>query len=121
MEVIEVKAFLADIQTEITNLSLNGLKGTPRPIDNLLDLESRIKEQPSFQADPVIEAEWIFNADAWTWDCTNCKGWIGSASRLYRRRPHCGAYMKRNTLGAEPYDPRFGTADPKEADKHGNT
>lgn len=42
---------------------------------------------------PVVHGRWIFNQEQWTWDCTNCKGWVGSGVSIsrYKYCPNCGA------------------------------
>lgn len=49
MELIDKQAFIADIDTEIINLRLDGLKGTPRPCDELKGFIDRIENQPTVQ------------------------------------------------------------------------
>lgn len=50
---------------------------------------------PAIDAAPVVHGQWMFNADMWTWDCTNCKGWVGSGIMIsrYKHCPNCGARM----------------------------
>lgn len=54
-----------------------------------------VKKQPAIDAAPVVHGRWIFNQEQWTWDCTNCKGWVGSGVRIsrYEYCPNCGAKM----------------------------
>ena len=50
----DANGFIEDIKTEITNLFLDGLKGTPRPREELNDIIDRINEQPTIDAVPVV-------------------------------------------------------------------
>ncbi len=50
---IDADAFIDDIKTEIVNLYLDGMKGTPRPRGELYDIIDRIGEQPTVVAVPV--------------------------------------------------------------------
>lgn len=58
-------------------------------------LESILAGMPAVDAAPVVHGRWIFNQEQWTWDCTNCKGWVGSGVRIrgYNFCPNCGAKM----------------------------
>ena len=51
---ISKSAFIEDIKTEIVNLSMNGLKGTPRPREELYQLIERIEEQPTVDEKEII-------------------------------------------------------------------
>lgn len=53
-EYIDRKVFIEDIKTEIINIHLDGLKGTPRPHDELYEFIDRIKEQPTADVAPVV-------------------------------------------------------------------
>lgn len=46
-ELIYKGAFIEDIKTEIVNLSMDGLKGTPRERSYLYEMIDRINEQPT--------------------------------------------------------------------------
>ena len=46
-ELIDKKAFIEDIKTEIVNLGMDGLKGTPRDRSYLYEMIERINEQPT--------------------------------------------------------------------------
>ena len=46
-ELIDKGAFIEDIKTEIVNLSMDGLKGTPRDRSDLYGMIDRINEQPT--------------------------------------------------------------------------
>lgn len=46
-ELINKKAFIEDIKTEIVNLGMDGLKGTPRDRSYLYEMIERINEQPT--------------------------------------------------------------------------
>lgn len=97
-EYIEREAFIEDIKTEITNLRMNGLKGTPRPHGELYDFIDRINEQPTADVAPVVHGRWIFNMCSYgTPKCSIC-GWsmpYSEDSFLDARNycPHCGALM----------------------------
>ena len=53
---IDADAFIEDIKTEIVNLALDGLKGTPRPREELYQIIDRINEQPTaYDVEKVIE------------------------------------------------------------------
>ena len=47
---ISADGFIEDIKTEIMNLRLNGMKGTPRPCEELYAIIDRINEQPTVDA-----------------------------------------------------------------------
>lgn len=53
VRLIDANAFVADIKTEIMNLRLDGLKGTPRPTGELYDIIDRIGEQPTVDPDSL--------------------------------------------------------------------
>lgn len=53
-EYIEREAFIEDIKTEISNLHLNGWKGTPIPHDELYSFIDRINEQPAADVAEVV-------------------------------------------------------------------
>lgn len=57
MRLIDADAFIQDITDEITNLRLNGLKGTPRPTSELYEIIDRIKEQPTVYDVEKVVAE----------------------------------------------------------------
>ena len=46
-ELIEKEAFIEDLKAEISNLRMNGLKGTPRATSDLYGMIDRINEQPT--------------------------------------------------------------------------
>lgn len=46
-ELIDKGSFIEDIKTEIVNLAMNGLKGTPRDRSDLYRMIDRINEQPT--------------------------------------------------------------------------
>ena len=56
-EYIEREAFIEDIKTEISNLHLNGWKGTPIPHDELYNFIDRIKEQPAADVVKVVRCK----------------------------------------------------------------
>ena len=43
IRLIDADAFIEDIKTEIINLYLDGMKGTPRPSSELYDIIDRIE------------------------------------------------------------------------------
>lgn len=51
---ISKSAFIEDIKTEIVNLAMNGLKGTPRSREELYQLIERIEEQPTVDEKEII-------------------------------------------------------------------
>jgi hypothetical protein len=51
---ISKSAFIEDIKNEITNLAMNGLKGTPRSREELYQLIERIEEQPTLDEKEII-------------------------------------------------------------------
>lgn len=51
---ISRQALIEDIKTEILNLSMDGMKGTHRPHDELYGFIERIEEQPSADVRPVV-------------------------------------------------------------------
>ena len=59
---IDADAFIEDIKTEIMNLYLDGMKGTPRPRSELYDIIDRIGEQPTVDAVEVVRCK----------DCKHC-------------------------------------------------
>lgn len=56
MRLIDADVFVEDLGTEALNLAMDGLKGTPRPIQHLCEIIDRINEQPTaFDIDKVVE------------------------------------------------------------------
>lgn len=52
---------------------------------------------PTIYAKPIRYGRWIFDADYWTWVCTNCHKWVeSSAANRYAYCPNCGAKMDLN-------------------------
>ena len=47
---ISADGFIEDIKTEIMNLRMDGMKGTPRPREELYAIIDRINEQPTVNA-----------------------------------------------------------------------
>lgn len=70
-EYIEREAFIEDIKTEITNLRMDSLKGTPRPHGELYDFIDRINEQPTADVAPVRHGFWVSNIGG-THFCSEC-------------------------------------------------
>ena len=56
---IDADVFIQEITDEITNLRLNGLKGTPRPTSDLYAIIDRIKEQPTAYDVEKVVAELV--------------------------------------------------------------
>lgn len=61
-EYIDRDGFIEDIQTEIINLSMDGMKGTRMAHDELYGFIDRIKEQPASDVAPVAR-KWIWRGD----------------------------------------------------------
>lgn len=57
MSYIEKEAFIEDIKTEITNLKLNGWKGSPIPCDELYGFIERIEAQPTADVVEVVRCK----------------------------------------------------------------
>ena len=91
-EYIDREAFIEDIKTEIINLKLDGMKGTPRPCDELYSFIDRINEQPSADVAPVKHGWWIHDDEWWEFICTSCHKGIGNIKK-YKYCPNCGAKM----------------------------
>ena len=51
---ISKSAFIEDIKSEIVNIAMNGLKGTPRSREELYQLIERIEEQPTVDEKEII-------------------------------------------------------------------
>ena len=56
---------------------------------------SCIENAPVVDVAPVVHGRWVFNSEHWTWDCSNCKCWVGSGVSINRYNfcPNCGAKM----------------------------
>ena len=93
---IDANAFIEDIKTEIVELWLNGLKGTPQPRDQLYDIINRIDEQPTVDAVEVVHGRWI---DEYPYvRCSECNAeWINCRTdnepKVFYYCPNCGAKM----------------------------
>lgn len=98
-EYIDKQAFIEDIETEIINLKLDGMKGTPMPCDELYGFIERIKEQPPADVAPVIHAKWKFVAgpdedNNLQFMCDNCgAGDVHAADVTVPYCWKCGARM----------------------------
>ena len=104
LDLIDRQAFIDDIKTEIVNLRLDGLKGTPRFCDELSALIDRIEEQPGVDAVEVVHGHWISltecaNAGVY---CSVCNkkvykedyAWCNRKNKLRSNYcPNCGAKM----------------------------
>ena len=73
---IDANAFTEDIKTEIVNLRMDGLKGTPRPCGELYDIIDRIGEQPTVDAVEVVR-------------CKECKQWSRNIGIADSPNGHC--------------------------------
>lgn len=101
-EYIDREAFIEDIKTEIVNLSLDGMKGTPRPHDELYSFIERIEEQPAADVAPVVHGRWeeYGGEDFGLHYCSVCKGQAFNYEDerqvievLSNYCPNCGAKM----------------------------
>ena len=109
LDLIDRQAFIEDIKTEIVNLRLNGMKGTPRPCGELSAFIDRIEAQPGVDAVEVVHGYWIdsYSADHMgriiehSIDCSVCDSVFKDDSREVVKRwkerfkicPFCGAKM----------------------------
>lgn len=94
---IERQSFIDDIKTEIINLSMDGMKGTMMPHDELYGFIERIKEQPAANVREDVQGEWAhLGGDEWC--CTVCGNVIhteGSWEKPSKKFcDECGARMK---------------------------
>lgn len=97
---IDRDAFVDDVKTEIINLSMDGLKGTRMPHDELYGFIERIKSQPAADVAPVVHGRW-----EWHGPCgdSNGKFWATCPVCKVRQRlgdyerfcPNCGAKMDK--------------------------
>ena len=108
MRLIDADSFVEDIKTEIMNLYLDGMKGTPRPRSELYDIIDRIGEQPTVDAAPVVHGQWRWGLNAYkqhgAW-CTRCGcGWeynpgdfdrVQGLVNAHKYCPNCGAKMDK--------------------------
>lgn len=80
-EYIDKQAFIEDIETEIINLKLDGMKGTLRPCDELYWFIERIKEQPVADVVGVVrckDCDWAeFYETSESEDIYECNFWNG--------------------------------------------
>lgn len=101
-EYIDREAFIEDIKAEITNLKLNGWKGTPRPCDELYGFIDRIKEQPSVDdVVPVLHGKWVTHYRSGT---PVAEGYVSTCCDMWNNRksnycPNCGAKMNKEGEG----------------------
>ena len=100
LDLIDRNAFIEDIKTEIMNLYLDGLKGTPRPRSELYDIIDRINEQPTVDAVEVVHGRWIEKeycepfGGYYLFHCSECDA-PNARERNYC--PNCGADMRGET------------------------
>lgn len=88
---IDADAFIEDIKTEAMNLFMDGLKGTPRPREELYYIIDRIESQPTADVVEARRGEWI---GCWDHECSVC------GKTFEYRTPHCpycGAKMKNGS------------------------
>ena len=96
---ISVDDFIEDIKTEITNLAMEGLKGTPRPREELYAIIDRINEQPTVDAVEVVHGRWVNKTKEVhgmvdeRFDCSNCGQVYWFACPDFNYCPNCGAKM----------------------------
>lgn len=100
---IDRQAFIEDVKTEIMNLYLDGMKGTPRPRDELYDLIDRINEQPAVDAVEVVRCKdckhWIFTGEG-RGDCTNGRFHLdGHADPTMEMSDFCSLGERRTNNG----------------------
>lgn len=58
-------------------------------------VSAELEGLPAADVAPVVHGRWVWNEECYTWDCTNCNGFVGSGSRIsaYVHCPLCGARM----------------------------
>ena len=94
VRLIDADAFVADIKTEIMNLRLDGLKGTPRPTGELYDIIDRIGEQPTVNPDSLRpKGRWLQSAPGYRL-CSHCQADVAIYSGHRNFCPNCGADMR---------------------------
>lgn len=83
LDLIDRQAFIEDIKAEIVNLRLDGLKGTPRPCDELSAFIDRIEAQPGVDAVEVVHGRWIYHECVSSFDgaisgysCSECNAFV---------------------------------------------
>lgn len=98
---IERQAFIDDIKTEIINLSMDGMKGTMMPHDELYGFIERIKEQPAANVREDVQGEWVNSHWKGSTSCANCSlcnfeaqhSEFRGVQKYYKLCPNCGARM----------------------------
>ena len=98
---ISRQAFIEDIKTEILNLSMDGMKGTHRPHDELYGFIERIEEQPSADVRLVVRGRWRWvGQDQWNdcYECSQCGKMNTDNSNFC---PKCGADMREEQNEAD--------------------
>ena len=98
MRLIDADAFVEDIKTEIMNLYLDGMKGTPRPRSELYDIIDRIGEQPTINPeDCKPHGRWISDEGDVLFHCSECETQISTSwdydDLNWNYCPNCGAKM----------------------------
>ena len=89
---ISRQSFIEDIKTEILNLSMDWLKGTPRPHDELYGFIKRIEEQPSADVRPVVRGRWLHETEIEGHACGECSE-CHKIRVIDKFSPNCGAMM----------------------------
>ena len=89
---ISRQAFIEDIKTEILNLSMDGMKGTHRPHDELYGFIERIEEQASADVRPVVRGRWLYETEIEGHACGECSA-CHKIRVIDNFCPNCGAMM----------------------------
>lgn len=102
---IDRDAFVDDVKTEIINLSMDGLKGTRMPHDELYGFIERIKSQPAADVAPVVHGRWVVVepeylhcsvcGEAMYTGCNSTKEATVLRGHWKRYCPNCGAKMDK--------------------------
>lgn len=106
MRLIDVDSTLYDLETWFDNLYMDGMKGTPRPMElSFSDAAEFINCQPIVDAVPVVHARWIDRPSgrygqrqSWCSNCDKPSGIGGIESNRHKQYcPNCGARMDGDT------------------------
>lgn len=110
---IDRDAFIDDVKTEIINLSMDGLKGTRMPHDELYGFIERIKSQPAADVAPVVHGRWEIKEIGYghkAAKCSNCGMYSSENVQTFHEQgadftaydpiltrfcPNCGAKMDK--------------------------
>lgn len=105
-EYIDRECFIEDIKTEISNLYMDGIKGTPRPYEELWGFIDRINEQPASDVTPVRHGRWDNIPNSYVSVCSKDGSYSGNTTtcsvchevnpNAYKTNycPNCGAEME---------------------------